>query len=400
MKSSRAQSTPQAAPVDDQSLVAVLARKAPRSKAEATFQQLIASIERRREALQLWQATMQRYRERVADEYAPLSAQLRAARRKLAEAIDARLARPESAHAPRRRQRNELEAIVRGLVAELVDEGEPDAALVALFDRYHEVSYAEQRADEEEIMAAIAARVRAASARASSHGGGDEAPDAGHHRSRGDAGGAQRDRAQTDPGAARKESKAAQATRDASQSIRDVYRKLASALHPDREPDADERARKTLLIQRVNQAYQAGDLLTLLSLQLQIAQIDAAQLGAVPAQRLAHYNRILREQLAGLDAQIDELTLPFREVAERQRRPIDPAFADQSLSDDVAAVRRWIRHIDEDVAAVRDPTRLSEFLQRFAALARGDELDADEPDEDTSRRDKGRTRSGKRKRRR
>jgi hypothetical protein len=30
-----------------------------------------------------------------------------------------------------------------------------------------------------------------------------------------------------------------------SQSIRAVYRKLASALHPDREPDAAERDRKT-----------------------------------------------------------------------------------------------------------------------------------------------------------
>lgn len=37
-----------------------------------------------------------------------------------------------------------------------------------------------------------------------------------------------------------------------SQSIREVYRKLASALHPDREPDPVERQRKTELMQRAN----------------------------------------------------------------------------------------------------------------------------------------------------
>ncbi|KAF1014457.1 MAG: hypothetical protein VB140_02670 [Burkholderia sp.] len=39
-------------------------------------------------------------------------------------------------------------------------------------------------------------------------------------------------------------------------SIREVYRKLASALHPDREIDPNERERKTQLMQRVNEAYQ------------------------------------------------------------------------------------------------------------------------------------------------
>src|SRR6185436_12237903 len=59
----------------------------------------------------------------------------------------------------------------------------------------------------------------------------------------------------------------------ASQSVREVYRKLASELHPDRETDAAERERKTVLMQKVNQAYAAQDLLTLLQLQLDIEQI-------------------------------------------------------------------------------------------------------------------------------
>ncbi len=46
------------------------------------------------------------------------------------------------------------------------------------------------------------------------------------------------------------------AARQASLSVREIFRKLASALHPDREADAAERERKTVLMKRVSQACQ------------------------------------------------------------------------------------------------------------------------------------------------
>ena len=42
---------------------------------------------------------------------------------------------------------------------------------------------------------------------------------------------------------------------DAKSAIRTVFRQLASALHPDREPDEQERLRKTGLMSEVNAAY-------------------------------------------------------------------------------------------------------------------------------------------------
>ncbi|WP_341888453.1 hypothetical protein [Variovorax sp. YR752] len=47
--------------------------------------------------------------------------------------------------------------------------------------------------------------------------------------------------------------------------MRDIFRKLASALHPDRETDAQQRKVKTALMQKANQAYAANDLLALLN---------------------------------------------------------------------------------------------------------------------------------------
>jgi len=96
-----------------------------------------------------------------------------------------------------------------------------------------------------------------------------------------------------------------QAAQGASRAMREVFRKLASELHPDREPDPDERVRKTVLMQRVNQAYAAGDLLALLELQLSIEQIDASTLAGIAQDRLAHYNHVLEAQLQSLQ---DELS--------------------------------------------------------------------------------------------
>ncbi|RYZ11082.1 MAG: J domain-containing protein, partial [Comamonadaceae bacterium] len=85
--------------------------------------------------------------------------------------------------------------------------------------------------------------------------------------------------------AARRRSAAAarrrkQAQQEVSQSLRDVYRRLASVLHPDREQDPQQRERKTALMQQANQAYADDNLLALLELQLQAEQIDAAHLAA------------------------------------------------------------------------------------------------------------------------
>jgi len=108
---------------------------------------------------------------------------------------------------------------------------------------------------------------------------------------------------------------------NASQSIREVYRKLASALHPDREPVEAERVRKTALMQRVNQAYQKKDLLSLLQLQLEIEQIDQNALDGIAEDRLRHYNKVLTEQLQELQ---DEVQLHEHQF--KQQYNLDPGM--------------------------------------------------------------------------
>jgi hypothetical protein len=91
----------------------------------------------------------------------------------------------------------------------------------------------------------------------------------------------------------------------ASMSLREVFRKLASALHPDRASDDADRKRRTLMMQRVNQAYAQQDLLGLFALQLEIEQIDPAHLNSASSERMRHYNKVLSSQLQELVAEIE-----------------------------------------------------------------------------------------------
>ncbi len=113
----------------------------------------------------------------------------------------------------------------------------------------------------------------------------------------------------------RKKSAAQQRREDeaqlATQSVREVFRKLASVLHPDRETDPALRESKTAMMQRANQAYAANDLLTLLELQLEIEQVDAGHVQGASPQRLKHYNKVLAELLTELKAEVEDVEMGF-----------------------------------------------------------------------------------------
>jgi|HigsolmetaAR201D_1030396.scaffolds.fasta_scaffold08275_4 hypothetical protein len=98
----------------------------------------------------------------------------------------------------------------------------------------------------------------------------------------------------------------------AKQFLREIYRKLASIVHPDRETDAQRRAEKTELMQRINRAYATDDLLTLLEAQLALEQIDPEQIGRLSRDRLKQYNRLLAKQLEAEKSELFALEEGFR----------------------------------------------------------------------------------------
>lgn len=364
------------------SLVQVLAASRPAGKAQKEFQRLIGRIERCSEQIKSWQAYSIRYNGRILREVEPLRIEFRSAQREMILLMDELLSRPQPAFLLRKVHRAKLRELLLTLTDDVLAGG-ADEEIQGLRERYGDSELhrgtecdesdalrgiieeafgfeldADADASPEELLRQARRRLQEEEADFSRRAGRRSRAQQGGRGGNGtDAGSTAADPARTGRGDGAKE---------AGQSLRYIFRKLASALHPDREPDAGARERKTLLMQRVNQAYGAGDLLTLLNLQLEIEQIDAARLSALPAGQLAHYNQLLRGQLKELEAELRRQTEPYQVVmAAAGRRTFAPVDVDRQLSAHIAEQQSALRELREDLLAFRDPNRLRGRLARF-----------------------------------
>lgn len=107
---------------------------------------------------------------------------------------------------------------------------------------------------------------------------------------------------QGNSGPTAREQAAAQKDLDAQNALRTVFRQLASALHPDREPDEALRKRKTEWMSEVNAAYERKDLSALLRIQLQSEMVDAGKAAALSDAKLQAMCALLAEQVKALEA--------------------------------------------------------------------------------------------------
>ncbi|HEX8957281.1 MAG TPA: molecular chaperone DnaJ [Burkholderiaceae bacterium] len=152
-----------------------------------------------------------------------------------------------------------------------------------------------------------------------------------------------------------------------SQSVRDVFRKLASALHPDRELDPAEKTRKTALMQRANEAYKNGNLLQLLELQLELEHIDQAHLAAIRPERLKHYIKILKGQLDDLKLEIERVEGQIKfDFGLPPFGPLHPKALVPMLREDVSACRAQIAALRAQLETAADPKQLKLWLKTIA----------------------------------
>jgi hypothetical protein len=333
----------------------------PLSKQQKTFNSLIRQIEKRRERLAGWQTVTPAFHEKYTSQLLPLQQTLAGAQTRLVYRLD----QVHSRKGITRGERNLLSVIIAELAVTLLS-GREDAQLKELYNRHGGSNYdAEETAAAEDFKSTLEDLL------------GLELPDEpdfsspeeffAQARAQLDA----REEARAQRSARRKKSpeqlaREAQQQAEAEQvsrSIREVYRKLASVLHPDREADAQERARKTALMQRVNQAYDNNNLLLLLELQLELEHIDQNAIGNIGDEKLKHYNKVLREQVADLD----------REVAETETRfamqyglspfiELSPRTALDDLAMDIAELENAIRRLEADLAVLADDSRVKKWI--------------------------------------
>lgn len=177
----------------------------------------------------------------------------------------------------------------------------------------------------------------------------------------------------------KQQEKEAQAAADAKamdQSIRDIYRKLASALHPDRETEPQERARKTALMQRINQAYDARNLLQLLELQLELEHIDRDHIARLSEDRLRHYNAVLKEQIGELKRELLRTEYEFRaRFGIAPFVPVKPETVLRDLAADIRDARRQHRELERDLQTLSDEKRIKPWLKEMRRRIADDDFD-------------------------
>nr|MBP9035506.1 hypothetical protein [Pseudomonadales bacterium] len=143
--------------------------------------------------------------------------------------------------------------------------------------------------------------------------------------------------------------------------------------HPDRAGNEAERVRRHELMQRVNHAYDEGDLLTLLTLQLETEQIDAAHLARVSTARLGHYNKVLREQVRELEQELAGITVHFGRLTGQSPANVTPAAVQHGLKRELAELKQDIKGLKAHHAMLLDPAARKRWLQQHAREMREEE---------------------------
>ena len=135
---------------------------------------------------------------------------------------------------------------------------------------------------------------------------------------------------------------------DAKSAIRTIFRQLASALHPDREPDAQERARKTALMSEVNAAYEKNDLSTLLRLQMQTALSGASRSAHLADDRLAGMCLLLKEQVSALE---DDLAQLEAELTQAMCVPVSAQLSEATMTQALQRLQAEQGHVADSLSA-------------------------------------------------
>jgi hypothetical protein len=151
---------------------------------------------------------------------------------------------------------------------------------------------------------------------------------------------------------------------DAKSAIRTIFRQLASALHPDREPDEQARLRKTALMSEVNAAYEKNDLTTLLRLQMQVTQVSPQSTARMADDKLIAMSLLLKEQVAALKEDLNQLESRLsRELCVPVRADADEAVMTQSLQRLQADQRDITDTLAADLRRIQNEAELKRWLK-------------------------------------
>ncbi len=343
------------------------------SSAQQRFNRLLAKIDKLKGQVAEIQTLADAYRPLYHGTLEPLRGQQKGLLRRMVLALDERLARKGLSPA----QKRSAIDILCGLCETLAAYG--DEAMAALHDKHSPRSLREKEQDHAAEVRDLMEGVLGKSLDMDPH---DESLDlleavmrASHEhlqqavQAEQDKREAARARKKKNPTAAQR--KAGKQQEDAETVLRQVFRQLASALHPDRERDPAEQRRKTALMSEANAAYARQDLVALLHLQLRIAQTDTQDLLQQPAERIAAMSLLLKQQATELESELfarqeqlqQEFDLEFYQTPTAAMLRSQLALQEHVLKDELADMA-------DDLEAVQDDAGLKRWLKLQTKMSR------------------------------
>ena len=161
------------------------------------------------------------------------------------------------------------------------------------------------------------------------------------------------------------EAKREEETRNITKSVRTLYMDLVKAFHPDRELDEAEKARKTEIMQRVTQAYEASDLLALLRLQLEFDRIDQDHLETLADDQLRYYNKILKDQAQDLEGELYAIQERMGRMSGSPFGVYSTMQVEYKFNSDVRQLKKSIKDMKSDIGMFSDLSVLKLWLKDY-----------------------------------
>ncbi len=356
-------------------------------KLQKRFNTLIKKIGQQRQQLIEWQSTISLHQQKYAQEFEPLIKTLKTLQSDMVQLLD------KSCHTKKftQNQRKKLGHVICSMAGELIIENN-DETLKGIYNKHSDADFDAQYEEDHDAIKRMAKEIWGIELDAEMDVGSlehlfaqvgekmqqkiEQEEQAWQEHSQSSK--TRKKSAKT----MAKEKQQQEEAKNISKSLQEVYRKLASSLHPDREQDPAERDRKTALMKQVNNAYETKDLLRLLELQLEAEHIDQATINTMTQTRLKHYNQILSQQSKELQGEISMicygLAIRFEIAQEALSTPIKIM---RILEADIQAIKQDILKLQKDLVAFQDVKNIKHFLKSYSTAPQSffeeEEIDMD-----------------------
>lgn len=165
-----------------------------------------------------------------------------------------------------------------------------------------------------------------------------------------------------------KELQQQQADALASKSLKQIYQRLIAHLHPDREPDEQEKIKKTGLMQQVNDAYQTNDLIGLIQLQLHMGQQNKASLAELADEQLHLYNLNLAKHSQQLAQDIEQYHAILHDICGFDTfDTLTPKTVIKKLKEDRRFIEQQHQEFQQLIRQLTDAKAIKVFLKQMSS---------------------------------